>query len=67
MPFVNLDNIIQTNKYILSLTMAKRKFMKGQKRSHSKQKTKQFSFERSNTTRQYKKSPLTTLAVQHEQ
>ena len=43
--------------------MAKRKLTKGQ----SKQKTKKFSIERSNITKQYKNGLMTTLAEQSEQ
>ena len=47
--------------------MAEHKFMKGQQLSQSKKKTKQFSIERSNKTKQYKNSLMTTLAEQSEQ
>ena len=47
--------------------MAKRKLTKGHKRSQSKQKTKKFSIERSNITKQYKNGIMTTLAEQSEQ
>ena len=47
--------------------MAKWKLTKGHKRSQSKQKTKKFSIERSNITKQYINGLMTTLAEQSEQ